>query len=237
MCARSFAFALQSAAPSRTGWWTRITEHPNGCGAGNGFDGCGSVTLAGCPMSNQDDPVVSAQTMVRGSAPNFGSLGPTATQRTTTENRNPHAGHGQNPHGSRGMPWGDQARARCAITPLSLCLDRRVLAHCHRSRPAGSITPPRASIRGQVLCPRGTGRWNGPLRKALTRMVPAVSPPPYHMRIACERGNPAPLSSFLLFCPWRCVRSNVRRSDRTVRPPGPVRGFATDSEQARIRNS
>ena len=26
-------------------------------------------------MSNQDDPVVSAQTMVRGSAPNFGSFG------------------------------------------------------------------------------------------------------------------------------------------------------------------
>lgn len=36
---------------------------------------CGAVTLAGCPMSNQDDPVVSAQTMVRGSAPNFGSFG------------------------------------------------------------------------------------------------------------------------------------------------------------------
>src|SRR5690606_1223750 len=127
-----------------------------------------------------------------------------------------------------------RTHAGCAITPLSLCLDRRVLLHRHRSRPAGSITPPRV-FRGQWLYHRGTGRWNGPLRRALTRMVPAVSPPPCQTRIARGRGSPV---TALPFPPPGGV--SARTCDAPTgpfRPPGPARGFATDSEQARTRNS
>src|SRR5699024_7054246 len=64
-------------------WWLVLRNTPAGAGRGNIPAGAGP-SLGRMSHALQDDPVVSAQTVVRGSAPGSQCPRPTATQRATT---------------------------------------------------------------------------------------------------------------------------------------------------------